>query len=58
MPFFLHRLLRFARIRLPGWKLPLAVATLVFLTSWGLMALAEPGSELVTPANMKDYESR
>ncbi|MGY1714160.1 MULTISPECIES: ion channel [Geodermatophilus] len=52
MPFFLHRLLRFARIRLPGWRLPLAVALAVFLTSWGLMALAEPaGSELVAPGN-------
>jgi Trk K+ transport system NAD-binding subunit len=50
LPFLLHRLLRFARIRLPGWKLPLAVATLVFLSSWGLMALAEPaGSEMVRP---------
>ena len=52
MPFLLHRLLRFARIRLPGWRLPLAVALAVFLTSWGLMALAEPaGSELVAPGN-------
>ena len=52
MPFLLHRLLRFARTRLPGWRLPLAVAALVFLTSWGLMALAEPaGSELVAPGN-------
>ncbi len=51
MPFLLHRVLRFARVRLPGWKLPLAVAVLVFLSSWGLMALAEPaGSEIVAPA--------
>ncbi len=51
MPFLLLRLLRAVRLRLRGWRLPLAVAVLVFLTSWGLMALAEPGSELVAPAN-------
>jgi voltage-gated potassium channel len=50
LPFLLHRLLRFARTRLPGWRLPLAVALLVFLTSWGLMSLAEPGSDLVAPS--------
>src|SRR3954466_16300996 len=51
LPFFVHRLLRFARVRLPGWRLPLPLAALVFVTSWGLMALAMPaGSEIVTPA--------
>jgi voltage-gated potassium channel len=50
LPFFLLRLLRTVRVRLRGWRLPLAVALLVFLTSWGLMALAEPaGSEIVAP---------
>ncbi|WP_019806271.1 ion channel [Saccharomonospora halophila] len=51
MPFFLSRLL--ARISLlTSWGTPIAVTVFVFLTSWPLMALAEPdGSELVEPAN-------
>jgi voltage-gated potassium channel len=50
VPFLLVRLTRFFRLRLAGWRLPLAVALLVFLSSWLLMALVEPpGSELVAP---------
>ena len=52
MPFFLSRLLRVVRLRLRGWRLPLAVAVLVFLTSWGLMALVEPAdSAIAAPEN-------
>jgi voltage-gated potassium channel len=50
VPFLFVRLSRFVRLRLGGWRLPLAVAGLVFLSSWLLMALVEPaGSEIVTP---------
>ena len=50
MPFLLARLTRFLRLRLAGWRLPLAVAVVVFLSSWLLMALVEPaGSEIVAP---------
>lgn len=51
MPFFLARLL--ARFTLlSSWVTPVAVIVGVFVTSWPLMALAEPpGSELVQPAN-------
>jgi voltage-gated potassium channel len=52
LPFLLFRVLRTVRLRLRGWRLPLAVAVLVFLTSWAAMALVEPpGSEIVAPAN-------
>ncbi|MGY1607754.1 MULTISPECIES: ion channel [unclassified Geodermatophilus] len=52
MPFLLQRLLRSLRTRLSGWRLPLAVALLVFLTSWAAMALVEPAdSGLAAPAN-------
>jgi voltage-gated potassium channel len=48
--FLIQRLSRFARLRLRGWRLPLAVAVLVFVASWGTMALVEPpGSEIVQP---------
>ncbi|MEV6877360.1 ion channel [Amycolatopsis sp. NPDC051128] len=49
MTFFLSRLLaRWVGSR--GWLLPAAVVVFVFVTSWPLMALAEPaGSELVRP---------
>jgi voltage-gated potassium channel len=48
VPFFVIRLSRLLRARLRGWRLPLVVALVVFLTSWPLMALAEPaGSEIV-----------
>ncbi len=50
MPFLIARLTRLVRLRLRGWRLPLAVALLVFLSSWLLMALFEPaGSEIVAP---------
>ena len=50
MPFLVVRLSRFLRVRLKGWRLPLAVAVLVFLTSWALMALVEPaGSDIARP---------
>ena len=50
MPFLLLRLSRFVRLRLSGWRLPLVVALLVFLSSWLLMALVEPpGSAIVAP---------
>jgi voltage-gated potassium channel len=42
LPFLVYRLSRFLRSRLRGWRLPLAVALFVFLTSWLLMALVEP----------------
>jgi voltage-gated potassium channel len=50
VPFLVYRLSRFLRLRLLGWRLPLAVALFVFLTSWLAMSLAEPaGSEIVLP---------
>ena len=42
MPLLLFRLSRFVRLRLRGWRMPLAVAVVVFLSSWEAMALAEP----------------
>ena len=52
MPFLIQRLSRLLRARLRGWRLPLAVALLVFLTSWLAMALVEPaGSPIAEPAN-------
>ena len=50
MPFLVYRLSRFLRLRLRGWRLPLAVAAFVFVTSWLAMSLVEPaGSEIVLP---------
>jgi voltage-gated potassium channel len=51
VPFLLSRLL--ARLSmLTKWATPVLVVVFVFVTSWPLMALAEPtGSELVHPAN-------
>ncbi|WP_448624045.1 ion channel [Geodermatophilus sp. URMC 64] len=49
MPFVLDRLIRFVRLRLRSWRLPVAVAVAVFLTSWVAMWWVEPGSELITP---------
>ena len=43
MPFLIYRLSRFVRLRLHSWRLPLAVAVFVFLTSWLAMALVERG---------------
>ncbi|MCA0143780.1 potassium channel family protein [Blastococcus sp. LR1] len=51
MPFFVRRVSRFVRLRLQGWRLPLAVALVVFLTSWLAMTLVEPaGSSIVAPS--------
>jgi voltage-gated potassium channel len=50
VPFLIQRLSRLVRVRLRGWRLPLAVALAVFATSWAVMALVEPaGSEIVAP---------
>jgi voltage-gated potassium channel len=50
VPFLIYRLSRFVRVRLQGWRLPLAVAVFVFLTSWLAMALVEPaGSDIAAP---------
>jgi voltage-gated potassium channel len=43
VPFLILRLSRFLRLRLQGWRLPLAVALFVFLTSWLAMSLLESG---------------
>ncbi|WP_209313795.1 potassium channel family protein [Blastococcus sp. TF02A-35] len=48
MPFFIRSLGRFIRLRLHGWRLPLAVAVLVFLSSWLLMSLVEPAGAAIT----------
>jgi voltage-gated potassium channel len=51
VPFLVYRLSRFFRARLRGWRLPLAVAAFVFLSSWLVMSLVEPvGSDIVRPA--------
>nr|WP_221203401.1 potassium channel family protein [Modestobacter versicolor] len=48
----MSRLTRLLGTRLHGWRLPLAVIVLVFLTSWLAMALVEPaGSEIAAPGN-------
>ena len=51
MPFLIYRLSQFVRLRLRGWRLPLAVAAFVFLTSWlAIMALVEPSdTEIAAP---------
>jgi voltage-gated potassium channel len=41
LPFLIYRLAHYLRVRLRGWRMPLAVALFVFLTSWGAMALLE-----------------
>ena len=48
MGIFLYRLARYARSRLTGWRLPLAIAVFVFLTSWLAMSLVEPASNEIT----------
>jgi hypothetical protein len=51
VPILVFRLSRFVRTRLTGWRLPLAIALFVFLTSWALMALVEPAdNEITRPA--------
>ncbi|MGY1661912.1 ion channel [Geodermatophilus sp. SYSU D00705] len=50
MPFFITRVARLLHLRLRGWRLPLAVAVFVFLSSWLAMALVEPaGSGIADP---------
>ena len=52
MFFFLTRLTRLLGSRLLGWRLPLAVIVLVFLTSWLTMALVEPAdNDIAAPGN-------
>ncbi len=52
MPIFAYRLSRFLRVRLTGWRLPLAIALAVFVTSWAAMVAAEPASnEITRPSN-------
>ncbi|MCZ2828479.1 ion channel [Modestobacter sp. VKM Ac-2986] len=52
MFLLISRLTRLLGSRLRGWRLPLAVIVLVFLTSWLAMALVEPaGSEIAAPGN-------
>ncbi len=48
MPFFVLRIAQLLRLRLRGWRLPLAVAVFVFLTSWLAMALLEPAGTGIT----------
>lgn len=36
-------------LRPTSWKVPVAIGAFVFVSSWVLMALAQPGSELVQP---------
>ncbi len=56
MTILIHRLSRYMRYRLTGWRLPLAVAVFVFLTSWLLMSLVEPASTgIAAPANFWWY---
>lgn len=48
MPIFLLRLLTTQKRR---WILPVAIVVFVFCTSWLLMAIAEPGQDIVAPEN-------
>jgi voltage-gated potassium channel len=50
MPLFLARLLR-RTSRQAVWLLPTLVVGFVFVTGWGLMALAQPGSDIVRAEN-------
>jgi len=50
VPFLVARIARLLRLRLSGWRLPLAVALFVFLSSWAAMALVEPAdSDIAAP---------
>jgi voltage-gated potassium channel len=48
VPFLVYRLSRFLRLRLHGWRLPLAVAAFVFASSWLAMWLVEPAATGIT----------
>jgi voltage-gated potassium channel len=50
VPFLFYRLSRILRLRLRGWRMPLAVAVFVFLTSWLAMALVEPAGSGIAGA--------
>ena len=52
MPLFV-RLSRVVRARLTGWRLPLLVAVVVFLTSWLAMAVVEPADSDI--AQVRNY---
>jgi voltage-gated potassium channel len=50
VPFLVYRMSRFLRLRLRGWRLPLAVVLFVFLSSWLGMALLETSdSDIADP---------
>ena len=52
MPVFVRHLSRYVRTHLVGWRLPLAIAVFVFLSSWLAMWLVEPADNaLIAPAN-------
>jgi voltage-gated potassium channel len=52
VPYLIRRLSCYLHGRLVGWRLPLAIAGFVFLTSWLAMALVEPaGNEISAPGN-------
>ena len=52
MPTVLFRVRRFLRTRLTGWRRPLAIALLLFFSSWALMTLVEPADNDITqPGN-------
>jgi voltage-gated potassium channel len=48
VPTLLVRLSRLVTARLTGWRLPLVIAVVVFLTSWAAMALVEPADNEIT----------
>jgi voltage-gated potassium channel len=48
VPILIYRLSRFLRLRLRGWRMPLAVAAFVFVTSWAAMSLVEPAETGIT----------
>ena len=48
MPIFVYRLTRVVATRVTGWRLPLLIVVVVFVTSWLLMALVEPESNEIT----------
>jgi voltage-gated potassium channel len=52
MPIFVARFVRLVRTRIRGWRLSLAIAGFVFMTSWVAMWLVEPASnEITAPQN-------
>lgn len=52
MPFLIRKVSRYVRGRLVGWRLPMVIVLLVFLTSWLAMALVEPADNpIAAPQN-------